>query len=363
MSEEIKNSVVMIIDNVPENLILLTNILQEEYNIKVFQNGKMAIESAFKNPPDLILLDTMMPEVDGYDICKELKEDIRFKEIPIIFINDSAGFFDKKKAFKAGGIDYISKPLDSSEVMARVKVHLTLRVLQNKLNSYNKKLKSIVDDQVKEITEGQLAIISAMTKLAEARDDDTGKHIERTQTFCKLLAEELKNDDEFKSIIDDNFIYNIYHASPLHDIGKISIPDRILLKPDKLTIDEFEVMKKHAAIGRDYLIEVYNKSPKNSFLKMGVEIAGGHHEKFDGTGYPKGLKGANIPLSARIMALADVYDALRSKRVYKNALSHETSVEIISEGKGKHFDPYIVDAFLKLEKDFNNIRECMGDMQ
>lgn len=363
MNKDTEKAVVMIVDDVPENLMLLVNTLQDqEYKIKALPSGRMAIDSAFKNPPDLILLDVMMPDIDGYDVCRILKSDKRFEEIPIIFISALTESFDKIKAFEVGGVDYVSKPFDSNEVKARVKVHLTLRLLQNKLYNYNRKLKNIVEEQVKEISEGQLAIISAMTRLAEARDDDTGKHIERTQTFCKLLAQELQKKEEFKSIIDDDFIYNIYHASPLHDIGKISIPDSILLKPDKLTAEEFEIMKTHAEVGRDYLSEAYNKSPKNSFLKMGVEIAGGHHEKFDGSGYPKGLSGIDIPLSARIMALADVYDALRSKRVYKKAFSHEKSVQVIIEGKGKHFDPLIVNAFLKLESNFNYIRESMGDI-
>lgn len=362
MVNEINNPIVMIVDDVPENLMLLVNTFEDQnYRIKAFLSGKMAIDSALKNPPDLILLDVMMPDVDGYEVCKILKKDKRFEEVPIIFISALSESFDKVKAFNVGGVDYVSKPFDANEVKARVKVHLTLRLLQNKLLNYNMKLKSIVKEQVKEISESQLAIISAMTKLAEARDDDTGRHIERTQTFCKLLAEELQKKVEFKEIIDDDFIYNIYYSSPLHDIGKISIPDNILLKPGRLTLEEFEKMKHHAIIGRDYLVEAFNKSPKNSFLKMGVEIAGSHHEKFDGSGYPNGISGINIPLSARIMALADVYDALRSKRVYKEAFSHEESVNIIMDGRGTHFDPVIVDAFLNLENEFNFIRESMGD--
>lgn len=362
MNEKMDKAVVMIVDDISENLILLAGTLQnEEYKIKVLPNGKMAIDSAFKNPPDLILLDVMMPELDGYEVCRILKSDERFKDIPIIFISALSESFDKIKAFEVGGVDYISKPFDANEVKARVKVHLSLRLLQNKLHNYNKKLKYIVNKQVEEISNGQLAIISAMTRLAEARDDDTGKHIERTQTFCKLLAQELQKRDEYKGIIDDDFIYNIFNASPLHDIGKIAIPDKILLKPDKLTEEEFNMMKTHSIIGKEYLTEAYNKSPKNSFLKMGVEIAGGHHEKFDGSGYPMGLSGMEIPLSARIMAIADVYDALRSKRIYKSAFSHEKSLEIIIEGKGKHFDPVIIDAFLNLEKEFNYIRENMGE--
>ncbi|MBI6872104.1 response regulator [Clostridium aciditolerans] len=363
MDEDIKKSVIMIVDDVSENLMLLVNIMKNQgYKIKALPNGKMAVKAALNNPPDLILLDVMMPDIDGYEVCKILKKDKRFESIPIIFVSALSDSFDKVKAFEVGCVDYVSKPFDSREIGARVKAHLTIRYLQKKVERYNSELEKVVSEQVKEISKGHLSIIAAMTKLAEARDDDTGRHIERTQNFCKIIAEELQKKDEFKNIIDDNFIINIFNSSPLHDIGKIAIPDRILLKPGKLTPEEFEIMKTHADIGRDYLKDAYNKLTKNSFLKMGVEIAGGHHEKWDGSGYPMGLSEADIPLSARIMAVADVYDALRSKRVYKDSFSHEKSVKIILEGKGKHFDPIIIDAFLNVEKEFNRIRENMGDI-
>jgi len=188
-----------------------------------------------------------------------------------------------------------------------------------------------------------------MIKLAEARDDDTGKHIERTKTFCKLLATELQRYPKYKESMDDTFVENIYNASPLHDVGKIAIPDSILLKPGKLTVEEFEVMKTHTSIGEKYLKEAYCESKTNKFLKMGIEIAGSHHEKWDGSGYPRGLSERDIPLSARIMAIVDVYDALRSRRVYKEPFSHTKSVTIILEGRKKHFDPIILDAFLNIE--------------
>lgn len=204
----------------------------------------------------------------------------------------------------------------------------------------------------KEIFESQLATIFSLVKLAESRDDQTGAHIERVAIFCKLLANKLRNNPKYQAYIDDDYVDKLSKASPLHDIGKVGIPDSILLKPDKLSAAEFEIMKTHTTIGANTLSEVKKKYPDNKMLELGIHITHFHHEKWDGSGYPKGLAGAEIPLSARIMALADAYDALRSKRVYKEAYSHETSLEIIKQGKGTFFDPDIVDAFLEIEAEF-----------
>jgi putative two-component system response regulator len=231
--------------------------------------------------------------------------------------------------------------------------------LQQNLRRHNENLQQLVQDQVKEIADAQLSTIIAIVKLAEARDDDTGQHIERTRTFCKMTAEYLLENDIYVDEIDSSFIESIHTACPLHDIGKIAIPDSILLKPAKLTPEEFEIMKTHTTQGAQNLRMVQKKYPHNEFINMGICIAQSHHEKWNGSGYPHGLKGQDIPLAARIMALADVYDALRSKRVYKDAFSHEKSKEIITAGKGTHFDPNIIDTFLALESEFNRIRQEM----
>ncbi|MDF2878485.1 MAG: response regulator receiver modulated metal dependent phosphohydrolase [Clostridia bacterium] len=280
-----------------------------------------------------------------------------------MFISALSGTFDKLAAFEAGGVDYISKPFDAKEVEARVKAHLTIRMLQKKIERHNQELEYIVEKQVEEITQSHLVTIFAMIKLAEVRDDDTGKHIERTKTFSKLLATELQRFEGYEQSIDEKFIENIYNASPLHDVGKIAVPDKILLKPGKLTEEEFETMKTHTSIGEKYLKEAYYESKNNSFLKMGIEIAGGHHERWDGSGYPKGLAQDDIPLSARIMAVGDVYDALRSKRVYKEPFSHEKSVAIILKGKGSHFDPTVIEAFVNIAHVFGEVYREMNDKQ
>ena len=226
------------------------------------------------------------------------------------------------------------------------------------LKKYNEQLEELVDAKVREISDSQIATIYALVKLAESRDDDTGAHIERTTRLCRLLAEKLGQLPEFSGIIDDEYIENIYRSSPLHDIGKVGIPDAILQKPGKLTQEEFQIMKTHAEIGARTLEDVANQYKGNAFIKMGLEITRGHHEKWDGTGYPNGLSGPDIPLSARIMAIVDVYDALRSKRTYKEGFSHEKSAEIIQEGRGTHFDPQLVDIFLKYQDEFMTLYDA-----
>jgi putative two-component system response regulator len=350
----------MVVDDTPENLVLLARILQPEgYKVMTLPNGRMAIDAVRQKPPDLILLDIMMPGMDGYEVCSALKADPRTESIPILFISALAEPLDKVKAFSQGGVDYITKPFNLMEVKARVGAHLKLRFLQQDLEDYNNLLEQKVADQVRKISQGHVALITAMTKLAETRDDETGKHIERTQSLCRLLAGRIAAMPEFRKRLSESFVEDMYNASPLHDIGKVAIKDSILLKPGKLTDEEFEIMKTHTTIGKEYLSTALAKSPENKFLAVGAEIAGHHHEKWDGSGYPQGQKGEDIPISARIMTLVDVYDALRSKRVYKEAFSHEDSVRIITEGRGSHFDPVMVDVFLDLEEDFRLVRDSL----
>lgn len=234
-----------------------------------------------------------------------------------------------------------------------------MKKVEDELEKYSQRLEQLVEEKVREISSSQMATIYALIKLSESRDDDTGAHIERTASFCRLLAEKARSVTEYANAITDIFIETIYKASPLHDIGKVGIPDGILLKPGKLTEDEFTIMKSHVQIGYDTLSKVGQQYDKNDFLKMGMDIALYHHEKWNGSGYNKGLKGGNIPLCARIMALADVYDALRSKRVYKEAFSHEKSIEIMSSSKGSHFDPVLVDVFIRHQEEFKSLFESI----
>ena len=348
---------ILIIDNSPEAIEVLNNALPKYYKRQFALSGEEAIEllNGSEELPDLILLDVMMPDMDGYEVCKLLKKDERTNDIPVIFLSALTDTRDKVKAFKQGGVDFIEKPFQIEEVRARVDTHLKLRFFQKEIENINSNLTQMVEKKAKEIIESQTATIFALAKLAESRDEGTGDHLKRIQVFCRLIAEKLRIHSKYKGRINAKFIDILQKASPLHDIGKVGIKDAILLKPGKLTPEEFEEMKRYTTIGASTLADVLQEYPENYFIKIGIEIAQSHHEKWDGTGYPEGLSGDKIPLSARILALADVYDALRSKRVYKEAFSHEKALEIIMQEKGKHFEPLIADAFFEFEREFDKV--------
>jgi len=352
-----KKATITIIDDTPANLEVLAEMLHSKnYKVLQFPNGKMALNVIPKILPDLILLDITMPGIDGYEVCRRLKNDEKTKDIPVIFISALDSTADKVKAFSVGAVDYVPKPFQEEEVQRRVETHLEIHWMRKKLENQNQNLQQIVQKKVKEISDSQRATITALSRLTESRDYETGQHIERVQYFCKILAEKLA-DGKYKEEIDAEFIDNIFYAAPLHDIGKIGIRDDILLKPGRLNDEEFEEIKNHTTIGADTLKEVHKKYEGNVFIEMGIEIARYHHEKWDGSGYNEGLKGEEIPLSARIMAAADVYDALRSERPYKKPFSHDKAAEIIKSDSGTHFDPAVVDAFRELEADFKRIFE------
>jgi len=364
MDDMRKDISVMVVDDTPANLKLLEEMLGGQgYRAVMFPSGAMALKAAVKNPPDLILLDIMMPEMDGFETCRRLKEDTVTRDIPVIFLSALNDTDSKVKAFSMGGVDYVTKPFQFAEVKTRVETHVNLRRSQIRLKQQNQHLEALVQEKVREISDSQLATIFAVSKLAESRDDETGYHIERTRNFCRNLAEKLYEGSCYAASLSADFIENIYHASPLHDIGKVGITDNILLKPGRLTPEEFEIMKTHTVIGASTLQNVLSKYPNNAFLAVGIDIARSHHEKWDGSGYPDGLAGERIPLSARIMAIADVYDALRSKRPYKEPFSHEKSYGIIVEGAGRHFDPVVVEAFIALESQFAGIPDSAWLME
>jgi putative two-component system response regulator len=346
----------MVVDDTPQNLRLLENLLVERgYRVFALPGGEMALRAAFKNPPDLVLLDIDMPGLNGYEVCERFKADPRLAEIPIIFISALNETTDKVRAFEVGGVDYVTKPIKFDEVAARVATHLKISALQASLEDHNRRLEDIVEAQVKKISESQMATIFALAKLAENRDTDTGEHLERVQEYCRVLAVGLQESSCYSRSVTDDFVTNICQASPLHDIGKVAIPDRVLLKPGRLTAEEFEVMKAHALIGAQTLMAVLARYSDNAFVRMGIEIAKSHHERWDGRGYPEGLAREDIPLAARLVAVADVYDAFRSDRCYRNGLDHETTRRIILEGRATQFDPVITDKFLELEATFRDI--------
>lgn len=350
----LKNSNILVVDDTPANLTLLANMLKDKgCKVRPVPSGKLALKMVEKDPPDLILLDINMPEMNGYEVCQRLKADQRYSDIPVIFISALSEILDKVEAFSSGGVDYITKPFQFEEVLARVETHIKLR-------RYQIFLEELVREKVKEVADSQMATIFALSKLAESRDADTGNHLERIRIYCRILAEKLSLQSPYKIFIDAEFIRNISNASPLHDIGKIAILDKILLKPGKLTAKEFETMKTHTIIGAKTLDDIKNLYPGNSFVNMGISIARNHHERWDGAGYPDRLAGNDIPLAARILAVIDVYDALRSKRCYKESISHSQCFEFILKGRGSQFDPELVDAFGAVEEDFDRIGCNMG---
>jgi len=361
MSNE-RGESILIVDDAPDNLRLLSIILKRSgMTPRPVTSGKHAIEAAVVDPPDLIILDLLMPEMSGMDVCRWFKQDERLKRIPIIFISGHHEAETIVEAFRVGGVDYISKPFQEEEVMARIKTHLRLSLLNVNLESHNVQLEKVIEEQVKTATESQLATIFALAKIAETRDSDTGQHIERVQTFSRALAEQMRTMRIYATQITGAFIDTLYQTAALHDIGKVGTPDSVLLKPGKLTDEEFAMMKKHCALGADTLSAVKERYPDNQFLRMGVEVARSHQEKWDGSGYPDGLKGQNIPLSARIVSLADVYDALTSSRCYRKALSHPVACRMIHEESGTHFDPEIVTAFGAIEHRYRQIRIKLRD--
>ena len=356
---------VLIVDDTPDNLSLMTGILKGEYRTKVANNGERALQIASTLPlPDLILLDIMMPGIDGYEVCGRLKADQVTSDIPVIFLTAKAEVEDEQKGFEIGCVDYITKPISPPIVLARVKTHLLLKSARDFLKDQNAYLEEEVARRTREVQVIQDVTIAAMGSLAETRDNETGNHIRRTQNYVKVLAAKLKENPKFAAVLDAATIEMYYKSAPLHDIGKVGIPDRILLKPGKLTPEEFEIMKTHTTLGRDAILAAEKSlDAPSSFLRYAREIAYSHQEKWDGSGYPEGMVGPLIPLSARLMAVADVYDALISKRVYKPAMPHEKAVQIIREGRGQHFDPDIVDTFLEIADEFRTIAAAFQDAE
>jgi putative two-component system response regulator len=349
--------VILIVDDTPDNITLLSALLKDKYKIKIATNGLKALHIASLDPsPDLILLDVMMPEMDGYETCRRLKDNPQTNQIPIIFLTAKSQVSDEEMGLKLGAVDYISKPVSPPIVLARVATQLNLVRARNLLQDQNKNLECLVKDRTLKLAKMQDAIIMAMASLAETRDNETGNHIRRTQNYVAALARQLKDMPRFSSELTDENIELLYKSAPLHDIGKVGIPDNILLKPGKLTSEEFEVMKLHTNYGRETILSVERYlGESNEFLRFAREITYSHQEKWDGSGYPENLSGDAIPISARLMAVADVYDALISRRVYKPAFSHEEAIDIMRKGRGTHFDPDILDVFLKITEEFKQI--------
>lgn len=348
---------ILIVDDMPDNLSLMMELLKGDYVVKLANGGERALKLAGMKPaPDLILLDIMMPEMDGYEVCRRLKTQPETKDIPVVFLTAKSEIEDERKGLELGAVDYITKPISPPIVLARVKIHLALKAHADFLRDKSIFLEAEVNRRTKEVMAIQDVTIMALASLAETRDSDTGNHIRRTQFYVKALAQYLSSLPKFSTLLTESYIQMLFKSAPLHDIGKVGIPDRILLKPGKLDPQEFEVMKTHTTLGKDAIEHAEKQlGMQVEFLSMAKEIALSHQEKWDGSGYPQGLSGDAIPLSARLMAVADVYDALISRRVYKEGMPHEKAVSIINEGRGLHFDPDVTDAFMALQEEFRAI--------
>ena len=324
-------------------------------------NGSEAIARISREHIDLVLLDVRMPGLDGYQVLEILKSGITTRDVPVIMITAVDDNASTVKCIQRGAEDYLPKPFDPVLLNARVSACLEKKRLHDLEREYQQSLEARVREQVALISSSHLAVIFAMSRLAESKDPETGAHLERMREYCRILSIELGSASSHAALIDQAFIDNIYAASPLHDIGKVGVPDQILLKPGKLSPEEWPIMQTHTTLGAETLRAVDRQHPGNAFIRVGIDIAECHHEKWDGSGYPHGLVGSAIPLAARILALGDVYDALTSRRCYKPAFSHVVSRAYLLEQSGRHFDPEVVDAFLRCEDTFIRIRNSHQD--
>jgi putative two-component system response regulator len=354
---------ILVVDDTPDNLMLMTDLLKDRYRVKAANSGETALRVLQNNPlPDLILLDIMMPGLSGHEVARQLQQDPRTRQIPIIFLTALASMENEIQGLELGAVDYITKPISPPLVLARVQTQLKIKAAADFLRDQKDFLEQEVQRRTREVIAIQDVTIQAMASLAETRDNETGNHIRRTQHYVRLLAELLRDHPRFNPFLNDDSIRQLFRSAPLHDIGKIGIPDHILLKPGRFTPEEFEIMKTHTTLGRDAIQRAEDQLGLSvDFLRMAKEIAYSHQEKWDGSGYPQGLVGEEIPMSARLMAVADVYDALISRRVYKAGMPHEQAVEIIRQGRASHFDPDVCDAFLANAEQFHVIAERFAD--
>lgn len=358
-----KSRTLLAVDDSPENLAVLGELLQPFYQVRVATSGSKALRIAATPPyPDLILLDVVMPEMDGYQVFERLRSNPDTRDIPLIFVTAMNNTEAELRGLCVGAVDYITKPVVPAILLARVNTQLELKDARDRLKDQNDWLETEVAKRIAENELIQEASIRALAHLAETRDPETGNHILRTQGYVRLLATLLLDHPRFSTTMNYRYIDLLARSAPLHDIGKVGIPDAILRKPGKLTADEWEIMKTHAYLGAVAIEEAERDVNKPVvFLAMAKEIAHHHHEKWNGSGYPDGLAGNAIPVSARIMALADVFDALISRRVYKDPIGFADVRGMMAEGRGQHFDPDMVDIFLDNFDSFIEIAESHGD--
>jgi putative two-component system response regulator len=339
---------ILVVDDTPANLSLLANLLNDSYRVQLATSGAKALEIAQRQPPDLIVLDVMMPEMDGYEVCRRLKADPRTRDVPVLFLTALTRPEDESRGFEVGGADFIHKPFNPITVRARVATQLQAKAWLDATRERARWLQTELDERLREVDRLRDATLYVMVAFAEFRDQETGNHVRRTQEYVRTLARWLVRQPGSGVQMDEATIDLVAKSAPLHDIGKVAIPDGILLKPGRLTAEEFVIMRSHALRGWELLQRAADSmgTEGSLYLRYAMEIARHHHERWDGSGYPDGLAGEQIPLSARLMAVADVYDALISRRPYKEPIDHDVALSMVRQGSGSHFDPTIVQALM-----------------
>jgi len=350
-----KRKTIFLVDDNITNLTMGRNVLAGHYNVATVDSAQRMLKMLEKNIPDMILLDVEMPEMNGYEAIKIIKSKEETKNIPIIFLTAKSDSESELEGLSLGAIDYIIKPFSPPLLLKRIETHLLVESQKAELLNYNKNLHSLVEAKTKTVLELQNAILRAMAELVENRDDITGKHLERTQAYLGLLIEAISKHKLYGEEVRSWNIELVLLSSQLHDVGKIMVKDEILKKEGKLSEEEFTEMKRHTFCGEKIIEKIKKNATEHEFLEHARIFAATHHEKWDGNGYPRRLKGLDIPLQGRLMAIADVYDALTSDRPYKKAFTHEEAVKIILGGRGTHFDPDLVDAFLEISDKFAEI--------
>ena len=349
---------------VDDNVIILTignEALAETYNVFTINSGTQLLKILEKNIPDLILLDIEMPEMNGYETIQRLKAKEETKNIPVIFLTAKTGGEDELHGLTLGAIDYITKPFSIAILLKRIELHLLVESQKRELINFNNNLQEMVEAKTKTVLELQNAVLSTFSELIECRDGVTGGHIGRTQHYLEILIDAIRDHKDYKKEISTWNTALILQSAQLHDVGKIAIKDDVLQKPGRLTTDEFEEIKSHVSFGETVIEKIKGNTTEQAFLEQARVLVATHHEKWDGSGYPRGLKGDEIPLQGRLMAIVDVYDALISERPYKEAFTHKKAVNIIAESSGTHFDPALVDIFLSVsDKFFEVTTSCCG---
>ncbi|MFI3254147.1 MAG: response regulator [Eubacteriales bacterium] len=365
-----EKKIIMVIDDNVTNLNVARNALEEKYDVYLLPSGEKALKGLKKITPDLILLDVEMPEMSGFEVIQKIKEmGAPISDIPVVFVTAKDDTGSEYEGLNLGAVDYIIKPFSFPLLLKRVEIHLKMDAQQKELQHYSENLEKMVDKKTETIqkkTESiqklQYAIVRTFADMVEKRDRSTGAHVFRTSEYLKILLNVALEDKVYEDELEDVSVEDYAYASQLHDVGKIGIPDGILLKEGKLSTEEYHIMKSHASVGETSILSAMDLVDDPSFLQIAADIAGSHHEKWDGSGYPRGLKGTEIPICGRLMAIADVYDALISSRAYKPSLTHDETLEIIYKGEGKHFDPVLMEIFRKTNHKFKEISDKYNDV-